>query len=63
MAATLAHVPRTGHLSLKANRSWSDNILITTNVLSVSTDEVVARMQEAHQRFLGFDPVVPQQQV
>jgi hypothetical protein len=61
MAATLAHVPRTGHLSLMANRRWSDNILITTNVLPASTDEVVARMQEAHQRYLGFDPVVPRQ--
>jgi hypothetical protein len=57
-AVTLAHVPRGGRLSLKVNRRWSDNILITTNVLPAPIDEIVARMQEAHQRFLGFDPVV-----
>lgn len=58
-AVTLAHVPRGGRLSLKVNRRFGDNMLITTNVLPASTAEVLARMQEAHQRFLGFDPVVP----
>lgn len=57
-ATTVARMKFTARMFLRINRRHGENILMPANMFPVSVEEVVTVMQHAHQRFLGFDPVV-----
>jgi hypothetical protein len=59
-AATVSRMGRGARLLVRFNHRWGDHLFLSANMFPVPVEEVVAAMQGAHQRFLGFDPVPPQ---
>lgn len=51
--ATVARLGLRARLLMLVNRRWGRYILVSPELISASAEEIVAAMQEAHQRFLG----------